>query len=87
MDATATPDAAELARLRTLADSLGCLCEQDLALLYGVAGTTLQAWRKRGAGPAYILAGVNYLYRKSDVAADLEARVRARGTSATRELL
>lgn len=87
MDATATPDAAELARLRTLADSLGCLCEQDLALLYGVAGTTLQAWRKRGAGPAYILAGTNYFYRRADVAADLEARVRVRAAPAGKDAL
>lgn len=59
-----------------LAARLDCLTEQDLCVLYGITPGTAEAWRKRRKGPSYILAGVNYLYPRTSVAADLQARMR-----------
>jgi hypothetical protein len=63
-------------RVQALAQSLDCLTEQDLCALYGITEGTAEAWRKRRKGPAYILAGNSYLYPRTSVAADLQARVR-----------
>lgn len=53
---TTTPSTAELARL------VNCLDEHGFATLAGVKESTLEAWRKRGKGPEYVLLGCNYLY-------------------------
>lgn len=47
---------ADLARL------VNCMAESELATLAGVKPSTLESWRKRGKGPAYVLFGCNYLY-------------------------
>ena len=65
-------------RERALAQSVDCFTEQDVRVLYGVTESTLEAWRKRRKGPAYILAGNNYLYPRTSIAADLQTRVRER---------
>ena len=65
-------------RLRVLADSLGCLTEQDFMLLTDTTEGTVEAWRKRGKGPDYILAGNRYLYSRKAVAAFLAASTRQR---------
>jgi hypothetical protein len=67
---------ADAIRVQALAQSLDCLTEQDLCALYGITPGTAEAWRKRRKGPAYILAGNNYLYPRRCVAADLKARER-----------
>lgn len=66
------------ARVQALAQSLDCLTEQDLCALYNITPNTAESWRKRRKGPAYILAGNSYLYRRASVAADLQARERER---------
>jgi hypothetical protein len=73
-----TPSESEDARLRALADSLDCLTEQDLMLLTKTTECTVQAWRKRGKGPDYILAGNRYLYPRKAVAGFLSTRTRLR---------
>ena len=65
-------------RVEALAQSLDCLTEQDVCALYDITPLTAEAWRKRGKGPAYILAGNRYLYPRTSVAADLQTRVRER---------
>ena len=63
MEATLQPAAEnQLDRLRTLADKLDCLTETDIMLLGKLSQSTVEAWRKRGTGPAYILLGNRYLY-------------------------
>lgn len=66
----------DLQRVQALVESLDCLTEHDLCLVYGITRTTAEAWRKRRTGPSYILAGNNYLYPRNAVAADLQERVR-----------
>lgn len=48
--------------LGTLAQMVGCLDEEGVATLAGVKLGTLEAWRKRGTGPAHVRLGSNYLY-------------------------
>lgn len=66
----------ELARLRTMADSLDCLTEHDLMLLAGITATTAQAWRDRGTGPNYVRIGNRCLYPRKGVAQYMEDRVK-----------
>lgn len=79
--------ATEVDRAQALAQSLDCLTEQDLCSLYGITRNTAEAWRKRGKGPAYILAGNRYLYPRASIAADLQARVRERSQAPAKGLL
>ena len=81
---TSNPESS--ARLRTLADSLDCLTEQDFMLLTGTTEGTVEAWRKRGKGPDYILAGNRFFYPRSSVASFLGACTRQRN-SITKSLL
>ncbi len=77
MEATLQPAAEnQLDRLRTLADKLDCLTESDIMLLGKLSHSTVEAWRKRGTGPAYIRVGNRYLYPRKAVAKFLESRVR-----------
>ena len=66
------------ARLRVLADSLNCLTELDFMLLTGITEGTAEAWRKRGKGPEYILAGNRYFYSRKAVLDWLESCTRQR---------
>jgi hypothetical protein len=50
-----------------LAQELDCWTEQELATFTGCELGTLQSWRKRAKGPAYLLVGNNYLYQRSAV--------------------
>ena len=79
---TATLPAAEtqLDRLRTLADKLDCLTETDLMLLGRLSQSTVEAWRKRGQGPAYILLGNRYLYPRKAVCQFLDSITKERST-------
>lgn len=65
-------------RLSVLADRLDCLTEADMIMLADVTPKTLEAWRKRGDGPAYIRAGTRYLYPRKAVSQWLETRVHER---------
>ena len=70
-------------RLSALADRLDCLTEADMIMLADVTPKTLEAWRKRGDGPAYIRAGTRYLYQRKAVAQWLDERVHERCSRAT----
>jgi hypothetical protein len=88
MDATLQPAAEnQLDRLRTLADKLDCLTETDIMLLGKLSQSTVEAWRKRGTGPAYILLGNRYLYPRKAVAKYLEGITRERNSVAAKEAL
>jgi len=78
---------AELERVRALAESLGCILDEDLQLLGGVKGTTTDAWRRRGKGPDYILFGNRVLYPRKALAAFLQARTRERIPASMKGLL
>ena len=77
----------QLDRLRTLADKLDCLTETDIMLLGKLTQSTVEAWRKRGTGPAYILLGNRYLYPRKAVAKYLDGITRERNSVAAREAL
>ena len=68
----------QLDRLRNIADQLDCLTETDIMLLGKLSQSTVEAWRKRGQGPAYILLGNRYLYPRKAVAKYLETITRER---------
>jgi hypothetical protein len=88
MDATLQPAAEnQLDRLRTLADKLDCLTETDIMLLGKLSQSTVEAWRKRGQGPAYILLGNRYLYPRKAVQKYLEGITRERNSVAAKEAL
>lgn len=69
---TGSQNVADLARL------VNCLDEQGFAMLAGVKVSTLDAWRKRGKGPEYVLLGRNYLYPLAAVESHLSTLVRTR---------
>jgi hypothetical protein len=69
-----TPNASSLARL------VNCLDEHEFATLAGVKVSTLDAWRKRGKGPGYVLLGNNYLYPIAAVESHLTSLVRTRSS-------
>lgn len=65
-------------RVRQMAEQLDCLIEEDFQLLAGATANTIEAWRKRGQGPAYIRLGTRYLYPRKGVAKHLESLTRER---------
>lgn len=71
-DPATSPSVADLARL------VNCFDEHSVATLAGVKTTTLDAWRKRGKGPEYILLGRNYLYPIAAVQKYISNLVRTR---------
>ena len=88
MEATLQPAAEnQLDRLRTLADKLDCLTETEIMLLGKLSQSTVEAWRKRGQGPAYILLGNRYLYPRKAVQKYLEGITRERNSVAAKEAL
>lgn len=68
----------DIARIRQMADGLDCLLEDDFRLLAGATRSTVEAWRKRGQGPAYIRLGNRVLYPREAVAAYLKSITRER---------
>ena len=88
MDATIHPAAEnQLDRLRSIADKLDCLTETDIMLLGKLTQSTVEAWRKRGQGPAYILLGNRYLYPRKAVAKYLDSITRERTSVSAKEAL
>lgn len=77
----------QLDRLRAIADKLDCLTETDMMLLGKLSQSTVEAWRKRGTGPAYILLGNRYLYPRKAVAKYLEIITKERNSVAAKEAL
>lgn len=76
-------DATEIDRVRQMADRLNCMPECDFQLLAGATRGTVEAWRKRGLGPAYIRLGTRYFYPFAAVAEYMEGVTRGRKTAGT----
>lgn len=68
----------ETDRIRSMADDLDCMIEEDFQLLASATANTVMAWRKRGQGPSYILLGNRYLYPRKAVAKHLDLITRER---------
>lgn len=77
----------EIDRVRHMAERLECFIEEDFQLLAKATGNTVEAWRKRGQGPAYIRFGNRYLYPCKAVAKYLESITKERNTVSAKEAL
>ena len=49
---------------------------KEAAAILGIKSTTLEAWRCRGGGPAFLKMGGAVRYRESDLQAFIESRIR-----------
>ena len=58
-----------------LGNSVGLLNEVQAAKVLNLSTRTLQAWRTKGSGPAFVRAGRAIRYRISDIAAWVEDNV------------
>ncbi|WP_313297381.1 helix-turn-helix domain-containing protein [Diaphorobacter sp.] len=77
----------EVDRVRLMAEKLDCFLEEDFQELAMATPITVEAWRKRGRGPAYILLGNRYLYPRKAVAKYLEEITRERHSVSAKEAL
>ena len=77
----------ETERVRHMAERLDCFVEEDFQLLAKATEKTVEAWRKRGQGPAYILLGNRYLYPRKAVAKYLDSITRERNSVSAKEAL
>jgi predicted DNA-binding transcriptional regulator AlpA len=59
--------------LRKPADNDALLAEVYAADLLGLSSRTLQAWRTKGFGPAFVRAGRAIRYRRRDLIAWMDA--------------
>lgn len=69
---------ADVFQATNLARLVDCFDEEGFAKLAGVKLSTLDAWRKRGKGPAYVLLGRKYLYPIAAVHSYISSLVRTR---------
>lgn len=81
MSTPTTPNIAELAR------QVDCFAEVEIATLAGVKQSTLEAWRKRGKGPDYVLLGCNYLYPRKSVEEFLKSLLKNRSELSAKDML
>ena len=77
----------ELAAVQTatrdsLANGLGFMTEEQLALLAMVKPSTVEDWRKRGNGPSYTRFGSAYFYDINDVKEHLKSLTKQRSREA-----
>lgn len=75
------PTIADLARM------VNCFDEESFAFLAGVKLATVEAWRKRGKGPEYILCGCNYLYPIPAIERYLASQLRHRSSIDPKSIL
>lgn len=80
-------DTAEQERIRQMADKLDLLTEEDFTLLANATPGTVEAWRKRGTGPAYVRLGRRFLYPRKAVAKYLDSLTRERATVPAKGML
>jgi predicted site-specific integrase-resolvase len=52
------------------------LAQKDVARRWGISHRTLERWRMRGGGPAYLKLGERVVYRMKDVEAFEERQLR-----------
>lgn len=81
MDEQESAQELELDRVRAVAERLDCFIEEDFQALAKATPRTVEAWRKRGMGPAYILLGNRYLYPRKALSSYLETLIRERNNS------
>jgi DNA-binding transcriptional regulator YiaG len=81
-DTVKTDKPQDPARVRQLAEQLNYFTEEDFALLANATPLTVEAWRKRGQGPAYVRLGRRFYYPAAAVKAYLEKTTRTRNTTA-----
>lgn len=62
----------------TLANELGFMTEDQVALLAMVKPTTVEDWRKRGNGPAYTRFGSAFFYAIDDVKDHIKSLMKQR---------
>ena len=77
----------ELAAVQTatrdsLANGLGFMTEEQLALLAMVKPSTVEDWRKRGNGPIYTRFGSAYFYDINDVKEHLRSLTKQKSREA-----
>lgn len=77
----------EIERVRQMADSLDCLIEEDFQLLARATASTVEAWRKRGQGPAYLRIGNRVMYPRKAIAKYLDSITKERTPAPAKELL
>lgn len=65
-----------------LANELGFMTEDQLALLAMVKKTTVEDWRNRGNGPSYTRFGSAYFYDIDDVKAHLKSLTKQKSREA-----
>ncbi|MBJ2240624.1 hypothetical protein [Pseudomonas sp. MF6768] len=70
------------ARRNTLANELGFMTEDQVALLAMVKQTTVEDWRKRGNGPSYTRFGSAYFYDINDVRDHLKSLTKQKSREA-----
>ncbi|QHE85892.1 helix-turn-helix transcriptional regulator [Hydrogenophaga sp. BPS33] len=80
-------DTAEHERIRQMADKLDFLTEEDFTLLANATPGTVEAWRKRGTGPAYVRLGRRFLYPRKAVAKYLDSLTRERAALPAKGML
>lgn len=77
----------DLQRARALAESVDHVIEQDAAALAGVKPATLEAWRKRGKGPAWVRWGNRVMYPREAIREFLQGQVKNHGATGAKGLL
>ena len=87
MDTMQTTEARSIEHVRQMAERLDCFLEEDFQTLANATEGTVEAWRKRGQGPAYILLGNRYLYPRKAVAKYLESITRESNHAPGKSLL
>lgn len=67
---------------RRIAESMGFLTEEQLTSLTKTTPKTVEDWRKRGTGPAYIRIGNAYFYELPDIVEFMKAQKKERSREA-----
>lgn len=66
----------DLQRARALAESVDHVIEEDAAALASVKPETLEAWRKRGKGPAWVRWGNRVMYSREAIRSFLQSQIK-----------
>jgi hypothetical protein len=75
-------DIEQVAIRNTLANDLGFMTEDQVALLAMVKQSTVEDWRKRGNGPTYTRFGSAYFYDIEDVKEHLKSLTKQKSREA-----
>lgn len=71
-------DSADDSLRRELAHKIGCITVDELAILANAKHSTIEAWAKRGRGPAYAILGNTKLIPLSSLESHVAGLVRER---------